>query len=59
LNCVSRRIIRPFHQTVKICSSNLDILPAGHQFFVSAQIIGYNSRSFAIYGTFLVAQFTY
>jgi hypothetical protein len=32
LNCVSGRIISPFHKTVKIWSSHLDIRPADHQF---------------------------
>jgi hypothetical protein len=48
LICVSGRIIGPFHQTVKIWSSHLDIQPDDHQFFVKVRIIGYNPRDFTI-----------
>jgi hypothetical protein len=61
LNCVGGRIIGPFHQTVKIWSNLLDIQPAEHRYFyqvsdhrllfVRFRIIGYNPRSFAIFGT--------
>jgi len=48
LNCVSERIIGPYHKTVKIWSSHLDICSADNQFFVRFLIIGYNPRGFAI-----------
>jgi len=51
LICVSGRIIGPFHQTVKIWSSHLDIQPGDNQIFVKLRIIGYNPRDFTIKGT--------
>jgi hypothetical protein len=46
--CVSGRIIGPFHQTVKIWSSYLDIQPDTNQIFVKVHIIGYNPRDFTM-----------
>ena len=48
LNYVSGWIIGPFHQTVKIWSSHLDIQPGVYQIFVKVRIIGYNPRDFRI-----------
>ena len=45
---VSGRIIGPFHKTVKIWLSHLDIQPGDYQIFVKIRIIGYNPRDFTI-----------